>query len=165
MSSCGKIETGRNRPCVTLKFQGKKEHRLMMLIRGRHPFLFTTDIRYEELRLSQCAFFDFYFTSRGCLSVFQCNTLCVIHNIASCLSAYGCGISKKCSPLRLWGQHPRVCLSIFLQHTCCGTKIFGDVNFKANKMFLHISHLDKWNRIWFSTGNHGYLHPHYFAEW
>lgn len=112
----------------------------------------------------------FNFTSSRSWWQYPRATLYVIHNIASCLSLFTAVVSVKSSfsPLRhiLWGQHPRVCISARAQHTpvVAKIKVFRDVSLKACKVFLPISHLNKCNRIWFSPGNHGYLHPHYLWD-
>lgn len=141
LSSCWEIETvgiGHVSHLKSQKNRKKKEHRSMTLIRdNRHPLLLTADIRYKELRLSQCAGVVFT-TSSGCL-MYPSATLAVIHSIASCLSPKTVVSNFSPSWQIVWDQHPSVCLSIFLyahaQHTCCCKKYSVMYTLKPMKCF------------------------------
>lgn len=110
----------------------------------------------------------FYFTSSRSWWKYPRATLTVCYSQHCFLfvSFYGCGISKififTFTTHTLRSTPPCVHLRTSTTHTCCcKRKVFRDVSLKARKVFLPISHSNKCNRIWFSPGNHGYLHPHY----
>lgn len=87
--------------------------------------------------------------------------LCVIHNTASCLSLYGCGISK-IYIFTFYDTHFDVCTPEHMHLCTCTTHLLLQHNNQKGepKCCPHISHLNKRNRIWYSSRNRAYPHPH-----
>lgn len=148
------------KPCVVFKNK-EREHMLMTLIGDIESLCCLPQI-YQLWRLkSDPMSLSFFWISH------PAEMMRVIHNIASCLSLYGCGIGKififTFTTRTLMSAPPRVCTQMPVHmHLCTCTAhllLQNDTQRGKPRGRPHISHLKSWNRIWYSNRNHRYLRP------
>lgn len=135
---------------------------MMMMMKGRrypHLLLLTTDVTYKQLKLSHCAL-----VALGSLAEDACN-IQVQRDVLFAALLPVCLLTA-------WYQqnlnfHPHntnfevttpVCTwaYLFLHMQPLLRKRVRRCKLRQTKMFFTYVHWDKWNRIWFSTGNHTY---------
>lgn len=139
--------------CVV--FENKEEHMLMTLV-GDIQSVCCSPLIW---RVTQCQFlFYFYIQQRWWQHCVLFTTLLPVYLFTAVVS-----VKSSFSPLRhtLWCLHP--CVSEHMHLCTCTTHLLLQNNIQQGKPKCcpYMSHLNKCNRIWYSSRNHAYPHPHH----